>query len=61
VRFRKEVVPGDKLEIETKVVSWSRGVAKGVGYGSTHGTVACEAEMMIAIPEILENFLPSAK
>jgi 3-hydroxyacyl-[acyl-carrier-protein] dehydratase len=61
VRFRKEVVPGDKLEIETKIISWSRGVAKGVGFGKTNGTVACEAEMMITIPEILENFLPKVR
>jgi 3-hydroxyacyl-[acyl-carrier-protein] dehydratase len=58
VRFRKEIVPGDKLEIETRVISWSRGVAKGVGVGLTNGSVACEAEMLITIPEILEEYLP---
>jgi 3-hydroxyacyl-[acyl-carrier-protein] dehydratase len=61
VRFRKEVVPGDKLEIDTKIVSWSRGVAKGVGFGRTNGEIACEAEMMITIPEILESFLPRVR
>ena len=58
VRFRKEVLPGDRFEIETELVSWSRGVARGIGFGRTNGTIACEAEMLITIPEILENFLP---
>jgi 3-hydroxyacyl-[acyl-carrier-protein] dehydratase len=61
VRFRKEVVPGDRLEIDTKLISWSRGVAKGVGFGKTNGEIACEAEMMITIPEILESFLPKVR
>jgi 3-hydroxyacyl-[acyl-carrier-protein] dehydratase len=61
VRFRKEVVPGDKLEIQATVSSWSRGIAKGYGVGITNGTVACEAEMTITIPEILAEFLPKSK
>jgi 3-hydroxyacyl-[acyl-carrier-protein] dehydratase len=58
VRFRKEVVPGDKFEVETFVDSWSRGVCRGHGVARTHGDIACEAEMVIVIPEVLNNFLP---
>ena len=58
VRYRKEVVPGDKFEIHTEVISWRRGVCKGKGVGITNGEVACEAEMLITIPEILEQYLP---
>jgi 3-hydroxyacyl-[acyl-carrier-protein] dehydratase len=61
VRFRKEVLPGDKFEIFTKVVSWNRGIAKGTGVGMTNGDVACEAEMLIAIPDLLEKYLPKSK
>ena len=61
VRFRKEVLPGDKLIIETTVLSWSRGIAKGRGVGTTNGEVACEAEMLITIPDILEQYLPKQK
>jgi 3-hydroxyacyl-[acyl-carrier-protein] dehydratase len=49
------------LEIETVVLSWSRGIAIGTGVGKTNNEVACEAEMTIAIPEILERYLPSKK
>lgn len=58
VRFRKEVLPGDTLVIEAYVDSWRRGVCKGHAVGMTDGTVACEAEMMITIPDILEQYLP---
>ncbi len=58
VRFRKEVLPGDKFVIETEVISWKRGIAKGKGIGCTNGEVACEADMLITIPDILEQYLP---
>jgi 3-hydroxyacyl-[acyl-carrier-protein] dehydratase len=61
VRFRKEVLPGDKFVIETEVISWSRGIAKGKGIAYTNGEVACEADMMIAIPDILNKFIPKSK
>lgn len=60
VRFRKEVVPGDCLKIEVEVKNWSRGICRGTGIGMTNDEIACEAEMVIAIPEILESFLPRA-
>ena len=61
VRFRKEVLPGEQLVIETKVISWNRGIAKGEGVAYTNGEVACEAEMMITIPDILDQYLPQKK
>jgi 3-hydroxyacyl-[acyl-carrier-protein] dehydratase len=58
VRFRKEVLPGDCLRIEAFIDSWRRGICKGHAFGYTNGEVACEAKMMITIPEILEQYLP---
>ncbi|MDB2435129.1 3-hydroxyacyl-ACP dehydratase FabZ [Alphaproteobacteria bacterium] len=58
VRFKKEVLPGDKFEIYTEVISWKRGICKGKGTAYTNGDIACEAEMVITIPEILEKYLP---
>jgi 3-hydroxyacyl-[acyl-carrier-protein] dehydratase len=39
-------------------LSWSRGICRGRGIGRTDGDIACEAEMTITIPDILEQFLP---
>lgn len=58
VRFRREVVPGDRLDLSVEVLSWSRGICRGRGLASVDSEVACEAHMTIAIPEILESFLP---
>lgn len=58
VRFKKEVLPGETLHIEATIKSWKRGVCIGHAVGKTNGEVACEADMMITIPEILEQFLP---
>lgn len=61
VRFRREVLPGDRFEIETEVLSWSRGICRGKGVGTVNGEVACEADMTITIPEMLEQFLPKKR
>jgi 3-hydroxyacyl-[acyl-carrier-protein] dehydratase len=58
VKFYKEVKPGDKFEISTNVISWKRGIALGSGRGIVNGELVCEANMKIAIPEILEKFIP---
>lgn len=60
VRFRREIVPGDRLMIEAFVDSWQRGICRGRAVGFVNGQVACEATMKIAIPDILSQFLPTA-
>jgi 3-hydroxyacyl-[acyl-carrier-protein] dehydratase len=61
VRFRREILPGERLNIETKVVSWKRGICKGIGKGFVSEELACEAEMTITIPEILDQYIPKKK
>ena len=58
VRFKKEVLPGQQLAIEANVLSWRRGICKGQAVGLTDGEIACEAEMLITIPDILDQFIP---
>jgi len=58
VRFRKEVLPGKTFVIQTEVLSWNRGICKGKGVATVDGEVACEASMLLTIPEILEQYLP---
>ncbi len=50
-----------KFEIDTEVLSWNRGICKGRGVARVDGDVACEADMLITIPQILERYLPSKK
>ena len=61
VSLKKEVLPGEKFEIHTEVISWSRVICKGKGFAYTNGELACEADMLITIPEILEQYLPKTE
>ena len=61
LKFKKEIVPGDKLVIKTKVNSWKHGVLKGTGVGYTNDEVAVEAEMVIIVPDIFRKFIPLKK
>ena len=58
LKFHKEIVPGDKMVIETQVTFWSRGIFKGTGIALTNGEIASESEMVICIPDILNQYLP---
>lgn len=58
VKFRREVVPGERLDMKAEVISWKRGVCIGKGVATVNGELACEAEMVITIPEILEQYTP---
>ena len=61
VKFKREILPGERLDIETKVLSWKRGICKGIGRGFVSEKIACEAEMTITIPEILDQYIPKKK
>ena len=58
INLKREVLPGEKFNINTQVKSWKRGICKGNGQGFVGDQLACEAEMVITIPEILEAYLP---
>jgi hypothetical protein len=46
------------MVIDTKVTFWSRGIFKGVGTAYTNGTIASESEMVICVPDILNQYSP---
>jgi 3-hydroxyacyl-[acyl-carrier-protein] dehydratase len=57
-RFRKKIVPGDRLDIHAELKSYRRGLAKGTSIGYVKGEVACSTELVIAIPDVLNAFIP---
>lgn len=61
MKFKKEIVPGDKLVIKTEVLSWKRGLLKGIGKGYTNDELAVESEMMISVPDIFNQFKPKLR
>lgn len=57
-RFRKKIVPGDCLNIEADLLFFKRGLAKGNAVGYVGRDLACQAELEIAIPDVMAEFRP---
>ena len=51
-RFKRPVVPGDRLEFDVALVKERRGIWKFKGTASVDGDIACVAEFMCAMREI---------
>ena len=56
IRLSRKVMPGDRLDIETTLHSWKRGLGQCSGTGSVRDTLACRADFTIVLPEILNEF-----
>ncbi len=48
-RFKREVVPGDQLELEVEIMRMKGPIGKGKGIAKVNGEVACSAEITFAI------------
>jgi 3-hydroxyacyl-[acyl-carrier-protein] dehydratase len=48
-RFRAQVVPGDTLELETRMDHLSASAGKGTGTATVNGKVACQVSMLFVI------------
>lgn len=59
IRFKKELIPGMRLDIDARIIKWRHGICWGTACISVDGAIASSAEMKITIPEILKNHLPS--
>lgn len=60
-RFKRKIIPGDRLDIEATLVYFKRGLAKGTSVGYVNGEEACSAELTIAIPDEMVKFRPKTK
>lgn len=57
-KFRKKIIPGDRLDIISSLSSYRRGLAKGESVGYIDGEEACSAEFIIAVPDVMNQFKP---
>jgi 3-hydroxyacyl-[acyl-carrier-protein] dehydratase len=51
VRFRRQVVPGDVLDLEVEMGKLSARMGKGHGRASVGGETACEADLLFVIAD----------
>lgn len=48
-RFKRQVMPGDQLQLEVEIIRVKGAIGKGKGIATVNGEVACQAEIMFAI------------
>ncbi|MDF2511443.1 MAG: fabZ [Herbinix sp.] len=58
-KFKRKIIPGDRLDIEAELHSYRRGLAKGTVKGFVKGELACSVELVIGIPDIMSRFRPT--
>jgi 3-hydroxyacyl-[acyl-carrier-protein] dehydratase len=56
LKFVKKILPGDRLDINTKVKTFKRGMGTFEGRGSVKGQTVCQAEFNLILPEEIKNF-----
>ena len=56
LRFKKKIIPGDRLDIVTKLKSWKRGMGDCLGRGYVKNELVCSADFKIILPDIVNNF-----
>lgn len=49
VRWKKQVIPGDKLNLEIEIVKLRGSIGVGKGKATVDGNLVCEGEIMFAI------------
>ena len=48
-RFRRQVLPGDTLEISANIGRMSARAGKGTGFAKVNGEIACECELLFVV------------
>ena len=56
IKFTKKVLPGDRLNLQTELLKWKRGIGNCRGVGYVNGENVCSAEFEIVMPHILGEF-----
>lgn len=57
-KFHREIVPGDRLDIEAEILSYRRGICKGIAKSYVDKELACEVTATIVVPSILNQYKP---
>ena len=61
VKFKKKIIPGNRLDVVAELDSYKRGLAKGKVTGYINGEMANYMELVVLIPNIMLAFKPKQK
>ena len=57
LKFKKKIVPNDILNIETKIISFKRGIINCGGIGYVNKDIACSAEFTLILPDKIKSYI----
>ena len=58
VKFKRKIVPGERLDIKATLDLFKRGIARGHAVSFVDGKPACSAELVVTVPDVLDSFKP---
>ena len=56
LKFVKKILPGKRLNLDTKILSFKRGIAICEGSGKVDNELACKAEFNLILPEEIKKY-----
>lgn len=56
LKFIKKILPGKRLNLDTKILSFKRGIAICEGSGKVDNELACKAEFNLILPEEIKKY-----
>jgi 3-hydroxyacyl-[acyl-carrier-protein] dehydratase len=56
LKFIKKVLPNTRLNLETKIKSFKRGMAQCIGVGIVNNQVVCKAEFNLILPDEIKKY-----
>ena len=57
-KFKLKIIPGMRVDLQAELKSYRRGIAIGSCVGYVNGEEACSVELMVGIPDVLNQFKP---
>ena len=56
LKFIKKIIPDSRLDIETKIKSFKRGIAICEGVGMVNNEIACKANFTLILPDMIKSY-----
>ena len=57
-KFKLKIIPGMRVDLHAELESYRRGIAIGSCVGYVNGEEACSVELMVGIPDVLNQYKP---
>ena len=58
VNFKRKIIPGDVTIINAELLKFKRGIASGHAKSFVGEELACSADFLVAVPDVLDSFKP---